>query len=209
MRMARNIAGIGVLGSLGLMGCGDPVPPAAQAGISIHLQEYDPMDPTWGTWDCPPYRHWVNVPYDKDRTPTNQKQLTDANQAVRAVNNQDGNSVSCTVKPKGSGFDVSGRGNAYAESDGKKYKPSIVIIRIPDIKEGDTGAKGQLTIQDDASLNPYTSEECSFSVQGGSFGVEPGKIWGSVTCHGLRDMSALNAACFVDTGYFVFENCAK
>jgi len=208
MRMAWKIAGTGV--SLGmLLSCGDPVPPAAQAGISIHLQRYDPMDPVYGKTDCPPDRHWVNVPYDKNRTPTSQAQLTDANQATRAVNNQDGNAISCSVQPSGGGFNVKGSGQGYAEFDGRKYKPSIVHIRIPAIAEGDSNAKGTISIQDDASLNPYTSDECSYSVQGGNFGVEAGKIWGSVTCQNLTDPKALNAACHVDTGFFVFENCAK
>jgi hypothetical protein len=209
MRMAWKIAGIGVLGSAGFLGCGDPVPPAAQAGISIHIQEYDPMDPNWGGKNCPPYRHWINVPYDHDRSPSSQKQLTDANNATRAVNNQDGDTVSCSVTPKGSGFSVTGKGSAYAEFDGRKYKPSTVHIRIPEIREGDTNAKGSLTIQDDTSINQYSTELCSYSVQGSSFGVEAGKIWGSVTCDGLMDASVLEAACHVDTGFFVFENCAK
>ena len=208
MRMAWKIAGIGV--SLGLLpSCGDPVPPAAQAGISIHLQRYEDTHMVYGKSDCPPDRHWVNVPYDKNRPPTSQAQQTDANQATRAVNNQDGNTVSCTVKPSGGGFNVKGDGNAYAEYNMKRYKPSIVHIRIPEIGEGDSSAKGTLTIQDDASLNPYTSEDCTYSVQGGSLAVEAGKIWGSVTCEGLADSKSPNSACYVDTGFFVFENCAK
>lgn len=210
MRMARNVAGIGALGSLFLLSaCGDPVPPAAQAGISIHLQEYDPMDPVHGTERCPPSRHWVNVPYDKDRPPTSQKQLTDANMAVRAVNNQDGNSVSCTVAPSGSGFTVKGSARAYAESDGVKYKPTIVHLNIPSISASDNNARGNIAIQDDASLNTYTSEECFYSVQGNSLGIDAGMIWASVRCEALRDERAPGSGCQVDTGFFVLENCAQ
>jgi hypothetical protein len=210
MRMARNIAGIGVLGGLCLVAaCGDPVPPAALAGISIHIQEYDPMDPVHGMDRCPPSRHWINVPYDKDRPPTSQKQLTNDSDSMRAVNNQEGNKVSCSVTPSGSGFNVKGDGNAYAESDGKVYKPSIVSIRIPAIAPGDTSVKGNLAVQDHASLNTYTSDQCSFSVSGASLGVDAGKIWGSVRCEALSDSSSPGSACLVDTGYFVFENCAK
>jgi hypothetical protein len=208
--MARKVAGIGVLGSLFLLSaCGDPVPPAAQAGISIHLQEYDPMDPVHGMDRCPPSRHWVNIPFDRDRPPTSQKQLTDGNMAVRAVNNQEGNAVSCSVKPSGSGFTVKGDATAYAESNGIKYKPSIVHLRIPSIAAGDNNARGTLSIQDDASLNPYMSEECFYSVQGNSLGIDAGMIWGSVRCEGLGDTSSPGSACQVDTGFFVLENCAQ
>jgi hypothetical protein len=212
--MARNVAGVVVLGSFFLLaGCGDPVPPAVQAGISIHLQEYDSNDPVHGMERCPPSRHWVNVPYDRDRPPTSQKQLTDGNASARAVNNQDGNTVSCSVKASGSGFTVKGDGTAYAESDGTKFKPSIVHLRIPSISEGSNSATGTITVQDDASLNPYTSEQCVFSVQpdstSPSLGVAAGKIWAKVRCEQLGDPSSPGSACLVDTGYFVLENCSQ
>jgi hypothetical protein len=208
--MAGKVAGIGVLGSLSLLAaCGDPVPPAAQAGVSIHLQEYDPMDPMYGMNKCPPSRHWVNVPYDRDRPPTSQKQLTDGNNATRAVNNQDGNKVTCSVRPSGSGFKVTASASAYAESNEIKYKPSIVNIAIPNISAGQDNAAGQLSIQDDASLVLYTTSQCLFSVQGEQLGVDAGKIWGRVRCEALADEKSPGAACQVDTGYFVFENCAQ
>ncbi len=210
MRMARNVASMAVLGSLSLLAaCGDPVPPAAQAGVSIHIQEYDPMDPIYGMNKCPPSRHWVNVPYDRDRPPTSQKQLTDGNQATRAVNNQDGNKVTCAVRPSGSGFKVTASGSAYAESDGTKYKPSIVNISIPNISSGQDNATGFLSIQDDASIVLYETTQCNFSVQGESLGVDAGKNLGRVRCVALADDSSPGAACQVDTGYFVFENCAQ
>ena len=211
MRMARNVAGIGVLGGLCLMAaCGDPVPPAAQAGISIHLQKYDPMtNPDHMGDTCPPSAHWVNVPYDKDRMPTNQKQLTDANQSAKAVNNQEGNKVSCSVTPSGSGFAVKGDGNGYAESNGMKYNPSIITIRIPAIAPGDTNKPGLVAVQDHASLNTYQTDQCVFSVQGDSLGVDAGKIWGSVKCENIADPSTPGSACFIDAGFFKFENCAQ
>jgi hypothetical protein len=210
MRMARNVAGIGVLGLLSLLAaCGDPVPPAAQAGISIHLENYDETDPIYGKRDCPPYRHWVNIPFDRDRAPNQQKQLTDAMASVRAVNNQDGNTVSCSVKASGSGFAVKADASAYAESSGTKYRPSIVHLRISSIASGDSNAKGTLSLQDDSSINLYSTEQCTFSVQGGNYGVDAGRIWGEMSCEGLTDPSTPDSACKVDNGFFVLENCAQ
>jgi len=204
------MASIGAIGCFFLLaGCGDAVPPAAQGGVSVFLEQYDDMDPVYGKRDCPPYRHWLNIPYDHDHTPGSQRQLTDKVSAIKAVNNQDGDSVSCSVKPSGSGFVVKGDATAYAESAGTKYRPSIVHIRITQIAPGDTNSKGMLTVQDEQSLNPYTSDLCTFSVQGDSLGVAAGRIWGSLRCEGLTDTSIPDSACLVDMGFFLFENCAQ
>ena len=214
MRKARNVAGIGVVGcfSLLLAACGDPVPPAAQAGISIHVQEYDRNTmPEHKDHVCPPGRHWVNVPYDLGRDPSQQTQGTTATDHGRvAVNAQDGNVVKCTVKPKGSGFDFTGEGIGYAEDmSNKRISPSIINIRIPQIGSGDANATGTVSLQDHASLVTYQSTQCSFSVSGGELGVDAGKIWARVHCENLLDMKSPDSVCLVDDGYFVFENCAK
>jgi len=211
MRMARNFAGIGALAGLFLLAaCGDPIPPAAQAGISIHVQEYDPMDPVHGMDRCPPSRHWVNVPYQRDRTPTTQTQQTNKDESnATAINNQDGNTVACSVTPNGNGFKVSADATGYASSDTEKRKPSNVHIRIGKIAEGESDAAGTLTLQDDASINPYQSTECLYSVTGGSLGVTAGSIWAQVRCENLAYPQSPGSACLVDTGFFLLENCAQ
>jgi hypothetical protein len=205
------MAGIGALGGLSLLAaCGDPVPPAAQAGVSIHVQEYDNKDPNHTMDRCPPSRHWVNVPYDSDHQPTNQSQMTTSDVADhKAVNNQDGNTVTCSVKPTGSTFNVSANASGYALNMGKKYNPSTVHLRIPSIGSGDSNATGTLSLLDDASVNTYSTEQCTYSVQGGSMGVEGGRIWGSIHCENLADPESPGANCQVDTGFFVFENCGQ
>jgi hypothetical protein len=210
MRLARNIAGMGVLGTVSLLAaCGDPVPPAAQASVSIHIREYDRMDPVYGMTSCPPSRHWINVPYQRERDYTRQAQhTTDSEAPERAVHNQNGDSITCSVKESGSGFKVTARAAGYSEFDGKKLTNSIVHIGIGQIGSSGT-ASGTLTVMDHASLTQYLSEDCTYTVQGGALGVEPGKIWGSVSCQGLGDASSPGTACEVDTGFFVFENCAR
>jgi hypothetical protein len=212
MRMARKVAGISALASVSIFGCGDPVPPAAQAGVSIHVQEHDPMDMNHKGHTCPPARHWVNVPYDRGKTTSMQSQRTSANErGPMAVNNQDGNTVSCSVKPKGSTFSVSARGVGYAEDNMmKRISPSNVNISIPSIGNGDTSAPGSIAILDHASLVTYEASDCTFSTVGGQMGVEAGMIWARVTrCENLADPRSPGAVCLVDDGYFLFENCAK
>jgi len=213
MRMARNFAGISALGGLFLLaGCSDPVPPAAQAGISISIVEYDKMaEPDHAMDFCPPGRHWANVPYDTSRDPNQQQQQTSATESkMTAVNNQNGDTVACSVVPNGNGFKVSGDATGYATSADKKRNPTTIHIRIPKIAEGDTNAAGTLSVQDHASLNPYQSNECSYSVSGmGNLGITAGSVWGSVHCENLKDASALGASCKVPTGYFLLENCGQ
>jgi hypothetical protein len=211
MRMARNFASIGALAGLFLLaGCGDPVPPAAQAGISIHIQAYDDKDPVHGKDNCTPGQHWVNVPYDRARTPSQQTQQTDMTDSrMTAVNNQDGNSVACSVTANGNGFKVSADAVGYASSDTEKRKPSTVHIRIPKIAPGESDAAGQLTLQDDASINAYQSSECTYSVSGDSLGVAAGSIWAKVICENLAYPPSPGSVCLVDTGYFLLENCGQ
>jgi hypothetical protein len=212
MRMARNITSIGVIGSsLGLLAsCGDPVPPAAQAGVSVHVQEYDTHDPEHMMDRCPPGRHWVNVPWEQGREPSIQRQQTSATeQGPIAVNNQDGNTVKCTVKAKGSGFDVTAAARGYAEDSKGMISPANVNIRIPSIVQGDTSAMGSMSIQDHASINTYESTQCLYSVSGNSLGIDLGKIWASVNCANLGFPQSPGSNCLVDTGYFFFENCAQ
>jgi hypothetical protein len=87
--------------------------------------------------------------------------------------------------------------------------PSHVHIRIPTIGPSDGSATGTMSIQDDASLVTYESTQCSFSVQGGQMGVDVGKIWASSQCEYLSDLKTPGSNCQVDTGFFVFENCAN
>jgi hypothetical protein len=212
MRMARNFAGIGALGGLFLFaGCSDPVPPAAQAGISIHVIEYDKnVEPEHAADFCPPGRHWANVPYDTTKDPSQQSQRTNTTDSTAtAVNNQNGDVVTCSVTPSGSGFKVSGDATGYASSADVKRKPTTIHIRIPKISEGESDAPGTLTIQDEASINPYQSMDCSFSVSGGNLGIAPGSVWGQVHCENLRDANALGASCKVPDGSFLLENCAQ
>jgi hypothetical protein len=210
--MARNFAGLGALGGLFLFaGCSDPVTPSAQAGISIHVLEYDKnAEPEHAMDFCPPGRHWANVPYDTTKEPSQQSQRTSMDYSnATAVNGQSGDTVKCSVTPSGSGFKVSGDATGYASSADVPRKPTNIHIRIPSIASGDTSASGTLTIQDEASLNPYESKECSYSVSGGSLGITAGSIWGQVHCENLKDATSIGASCKVPDGYFLLENCAQ
>ena len=72
--------------------------------------------PDVGKEQLPPVRHWVNVPYDTNREPSSQPQLTNENEAtMRAVNNQEATPSPAPSRPHGSKFSVTGRGNAFAQ----------------------------------------------------------------------------------------------
>jgi len=188
-----------------------PAVPSPQGSLSLHVQEYDgTLDPTHAMDRCPPGRHWVNIPYQREREPSTQSQQTsDSVPGTKAVDGQDGNSVACSVKANGNAFAVSVDANGYAATPEVVRKPSIVHIRIPSIAPSSTAAAGTLTMQDDASLVTYTSSKCTFSTQGGSLGIDAGRIWASVQCEDLIDPATPGAACQLSSGFFLFENCAK
>ncbi|HMI88259.1 MAG TPA: hypothetical protein VK550_29450 [Polyangiaceae bacterium] len=206
---ARMMAGMGVLGGLCFVAaCGDPVPPAAQASVSIHVNAYD--DPINHPMDrCPPDRHWVNIPYQRGREPREQTQgPNQTDHGAVAVNNQDGNVISCRVVPSGSKFLVTASAQGYAENAVKKISPATVNISIPSIGPDDSSAPGRLALSDAASINTYESTDCTYSVSGGELGIGAGQIWAKVHCENLGFERSPGSNCLVDDGYFIFENCA-
>jgi hypothetical protein len=208
---ASTDLGENIGGGADVRGGGDgPTGPAPRASVSLHIQEYDSTDPTHGMDRCPPGRHWINVPYQRERAPSTQtQQTTNAVVAATAVNGQDNDSVVCLVRQSGDRFSVSADANGYASTDIEKRKPSIVHIRIPSIGPNESNAAGALSVQDDATLTAYTTMQCTFSTEGGSLGVKSGGIWGAVRCEDLLDPALPGSACQVDVGFFLFENCAQ
>jgi hypothetical protein len=181
-----------------------------RATISLQLEEYDPMDPIHGNKRCPPYRHWINVPYQRDRSPAANSQQLDSTAALAtAIDGLDLDKVACAVAANGAAFAVQGDATGFAINYDRRMNPVVVTIRIPSIASGATSAAGRIAFQDDTTAGQvYSSDECVFSVEGGSLGVATGRVWGSVVCENITSATP-EAACRVGKGYFRFENCAE
>jgi hypothetical protein len=189
---------------------GAPKPPPARAAVSLHLDRVDPGDPIHGNSDCSPRRHWVNIPYQRDREMESQTQHTSENDApVFAVSGESGDQLHCRVAPRGTAFEVSAEVPGYAEVDGRKLRPTLTRFSITAISTDQNDAIGRLTIQDDATLSELTDEGCVFSTRGGALGVAPGRIWATVKCEYLEPRSTPGQACRVDAGAFILESCAE
>jgi hypothetical protein len=189
---------------------GAPTPPAGRAAVSLHLDKVPPGDPIHGTSDCAPGQHWMNIPYQRDRPTADQtQQTTEMDAPVIAVAGQSGDRLSCRVTPRGTAFTVTAEVNGYAEYDGQKLRPTVAQIAITAISADQPDALGSVTITDDASLKEYTDDGCRFSTQGGSLGVEAGRIWAKVQCDYLEPRGSTDQACRLDTGVFLLENCSQ
>lgn len=208
MRTAWNISRLGALGALGfLASCGDPVPPAPQGASSIHFEEI--MD---SMLRCSPGRHWANAPHDSTSRVQFQR-VSAAETGPKAVNGQDGNSVSCSVVPDGSKFKFQAQLKASASLDGMKIGPTNIALGVPTgIGPGDSSAVGYLHVTDHASVTTYSDMACTYSVspqkQGDGLGVDKGRIWGSVVCNSLGDPRSPGSVC-TGLGFFIFENCSQ
>jgi hypothetical protein len=195
------------LGLFGLVAaCSDPVPPAAQGSASLYLT----TNPMPGV-NCTPGVHWVNVPFVKGSG-----QQTYANlRPAPAIDGQDQMAVSCSVKANGNAFDVSGSLKSPAiDNMGNPINPTVITIRTT--ITADQAAPGAVSILDDRTSTPYSSEACMFSahpVQPGidKLEVAPGRFWGSITCPKFRDPASpdMNALCQITPGFVVLENCAQ
>jgi len=187
---------------------GAPKPPPARAAVSIHVDKVNPADPIHGNSDCSPGRHWVNVPYQRDREIEAQTQHTTENEAPSlAVSGESGDWVSCRVAPRSTAFQVSAEVTGYAEFDGRKLRSTVAKFSITAISPDQNDGIGSLTIQDSATLEEFTDQGCLFSTRGGALGVDAGRLWATVKCEYLEPRLSPGKACRVDTGTVILENC--
>jgi hypothetical protein len=202
MRMARMFACVGAVGLLILASCADPVAPAGQGVVSIHVGLQA------GT-TCTPGPHWANVPFSASAG--QRVSATEAGDATnRAVDGEAEMKVKCSVVPAGGKFKI----NADLSSPAPGSSSTATnIIFTTTIGPGEEGAPGTLSLLDDKTATFFGSSTCTFSVKpaNGSehLAIDAGKVWGSVTCTSFRDPGDPGAACSIDKGFFVLENCGQ
>jgi len=196
---------LGALGLVGLVGgCSDPVPPAAQGAISLHL-----ATPASGLI-CSPGPHWANVPDDPLKPP----QTSGDSGGKRAVDGEGGMSVACTVRQEGDTYTVTAALKSPAHDlMGRSVDVTSINLSVK-IKEDQEDAIGRVLLFDDRTQVSYGSSDCTFSVKptGGAsqLAIHPGRAWGQITCRNLTDPSNVSTpSCDVDRAFFVIENCQQ
>jgi len=210
MNKARKIAGFTALALTGLVAaCSDAVPPAAQGAASFHVAA-----PAMAGFSCPAVPHWSNAPFIPNMATTqtvtlDQKGPDGNGSGPLAVDGQGGAVVKCSVKASGDKFVVSGRISGPVP----EKQPNQLTVSNLTIGPNDTMVGGTVTVTDDITGTPLSSNTCQFTprpVTNGNPGVSAGKIWASVTCTNAGDVNnaAPNARCdFNPPAVFVFENC--
>jgi len=177
-------------------------PPAAQGSVSLHLEE-----PAAGTSSqCTGGPQWVNAP--SAPIPVQMQQTSAATIGPRAVDASEGSIVSCSVTRSGTRFAFSADIATPATDGTVELHPTIVHFESDAIDPG-AAAQGMVRLVHHTTLKTFIDDQCSFSVNGGSLAVAPGRIWASVTCAALADPTLPTATCLVDQGFLVFENCAE
>lgn len=205
MTMARKFPCLGALGLVGLVaGCSDPVPPAAQGAISLHL-----ATPNSGLI-CSPGPHWANVPDDPKKPPQTSGDVG----GKRAVDGEGGMAVQCKVQQSGDTYTVTATLESPASDlTGRTVDNTSINLSVK-IKEGQDDAKGSVRVFDDKTQAVYGSTDCTYSVSpndgASQLAIHPGRAWGQVTCRNLTDPSnASTPSCDVDRAFFVIENCQQ
>lgn len=211
MRMAPKFPCIGVLGLLGfLASCSDPVPPASRGSASIHFQGPSMAAAAAGK-QCPPGVHNADAPSTQL---SEQRTTGNSRPADIIIDGEKSRTFGCSVVPSGDKFVVDGHMIVPAfDKDNKQLTVPTQIRVHTTIGKDETGAKGTLSVGDDATAPQvfYQSDACAFSVKAGTnntkLAVDAGKIWGSVTCDSISDLQNPTSSCQVDVGYFILENC--
>jgi hypothetical protein len=183
----------------------------AQGSLSLYL--------TTAGGVCPAAPHWINVPFAAQGG----QQTTASMKGATAIDGQDQMSISCSVKPTASGFDVTAslRSPAFEPTTHNPVNPTAVTLSTT-IAAGQS-APGSVAVMDSKTVSQYESTNdmgqpaptCMFSVQpaaaGDQLGVAAGRIWASVACAKFRDPTSpdLSETCAITQGHIVLENCAR
>jgi hypothetical protein len=176
----------------------------------LHVDAISPADPLYGNYPCSPGRHWVNFPYERDYPPADQTQhTTDTDAPFVTVSGEAGNRLYCRVAPRGTAFEVTAEITGYAEFEGQKLRPTVLTLSIPAISADQADGLGSIAIQDNEFPSEFSDTGCVFSTQGGTLGVEAGRLWAKVKCDYLMGRSSIGQACRIDTGFVLLENCTQ
>lgn len=201
MRMVKKLSFAAALGLAAFVSaCSDPVPPPPQSIASIALNS--PIDPSKdGNCGAP---HTVNVP----QVPSFSGLIVNETRwQGDMLTNQNGGTVTCSVKPAGNGFSV----NATAtldEASAPEKKWGTVSVSIDEISDQQTDVEGTLTVSDYMIAGNY-SGSCKFSAAGGKLQVAKGRIWASVVCEAVGLSKTQNDTCAVGKSFFIFQNCTQ
>lgn len=116
--------------------------------------------------------------------------------------------VTCTVAPSGSSFQVS----AQASQNG--YSLTVFIPQIDLNSVMSNPAVGSVSYESSSTINSYSSNMCNFyfinpSASGNGQGVSAGKIWAAFDCPEITyGQSSPPSVCSLSESYLAFENCA-
>ena len=204
MTMARKFPCLGALGLMGLVGgCSDPVPPAAQGAISLHL-----ATPNSGLI-CSPGPHWANVPDDPKKPPQTNGDIG----GKRAVDGEGGMTVQCKVQQGGDTYTVTATlesRRVISPGGPSTTRASTSASRSKRAKTTPRGAFGSSTTRRSCLRVDRLHLLGEAQRRASQLAIHPGRAWGQVTCRNLTDPSnASTPSCDVDRAFFVIENCQQ
>jgi hypothetical protein len=183
--------------ALGALACSDPVPPPAQGAFKASVE---PASPAPAGKSCPTSAYTYDVPNALETDPG--KQLDEDNYTHKAIDGENGASVSCSVKG-GPPFTFSGkisRGDrGLTISDGTIGADQKGTARITVIKTGSPGFPTMISPMASCTID-------AAKANGNNYQVKPGSMWARFVCPSVE--SPPSESCAAD-GYFVLENCEQ
>ncbi len=181
-----EFSGTLIVCSVALLGCGDPVPPPAEAAATVSIGA--PINPDPGSaCSLPPHVTIFGAPPD----------ATSSGDTL--VDGDDGADVRCTVTGSGS-YSFSGSVKQGRQSFGV----------TGEVTPGGTGT-GTANMFDSVmaiSLASPADVPCTFYVNQGSLTVESGAIWAGFSCPKFSNSGQTGIWCQA-SGFFVFKSCGE
>jgi hypothetical protein len=198
--MFKNSALIGAIltwcGLLGL-GCSDPIPPAPEAALSTTISQLP-------SGSCSNTRGPISVGEHSTEL------LAGSPGDSRIINGENG-SVSCSVVPNGTGFDISADIDANAlelNPSGIPYHQEFSLhATYPALTPHAAGATASISSTDTRVQTNRADGACALDVISLGDGTG-GALFATFNCSNFVDSNTPDTTCRM-TGTIVLENCAK
>jgi hypothetical protein len=188
---------------LAALGCSDPVPPPAQAAVSLQIGQ--PLTQVNGM-SCPQMSgHTYHVgAFDSKTMKALAPTTTDPGQSL--ISGESGSTISCSVTGGGGNFRFSG--SIHAATD----EGDLISVSFANgvITGGSTGTADVDVYTPELSADFGSTMPCTFQILTGSDGlqIKGGSMWASFACPSISSPPSGLCGILQSQSVVVFENCS-
>lgn len=193
----RSLLAVPLLAGLG---CSDPVPPPAQAAITLEIGQ--PNTPVMGK-NCPEVKTYQVGAFDSKTMMTLAPSLTTTppTPGQSVISGENHSTINCSVTGSGGNFKFSGSINAVSANSAGP----ITVNFLNGVINGTTGT-ADVSVYTTGLLTTVGPAPCTFQIVNGQ--IKGGSMWASFSCPDLESSPSYACGILQAQTTVVFENCS-